>query len=113
METQVSNIEENIGRFSITSHQSEENIKPSTPKLGPRREEDNNIERKMQAALRLNKAIKEQSIKSRLVILNLPRPPGAKQYFHNYMQYLEALTKDLQRVLLVRGSGKEVVTIYS
>ena len=29
------------------------------------------------------------------------------------MEYLEALTEGLNRVLMVRGSGKEVVTIYS
>ena len=29
------------------------------------------------------------------------------------MEYLEALTDGINRVLMVRGSGKEVVTIYS
>ena len=29
------------------------------------------------------------------------------------MDYLDALSEGLQRVLLVRGSGQEVVTIYS
>ena len=29
------------------------------------------------------------------------------------MEYLEVLTEGLDRVLMVRGSGKEVVTIFS
>jgi hypothetical protein len=29
------------------------------------------------------------------------------------MDFLEALTEGLERVLLVRGGGREVVTIYS
>lgn len=29
------------------------------------------------------------------------------------MEFLEVLTEGLNRVLLVRGSGREVITIYS
>lgn len=29
------------------------------------------------------------------------------------MNFLEALTEGLERVLMVRGGGKEVITIYS
>lgn len=29
------------------------------------------------------------------------------------MEFLEVLTEDLERVLMVRGSGSEVITIYS
>lgn len=32
---------------------------------------------------------------------------------HPDMEFLEVLTEGLNRVLLVRGSGREVVTIYS
>lgn len=69
--------------------------------------------RKMDNAIKLNKAIKEKSWSSRLVILNLPKPPKSSEGFHHYMEYLEVLTNGLERVLLVRGSGKEVITIYS
>lgn len=32
---------------------------------------------------------------------------------HHYMEFLEALTEGLERVLMVRGGGREVITIYS
>ena len=35
------------------------------------------------------------------------------QLSHLDMHYLDALSDNLQRVLLVRGSGREVVTMYS
>ncbi|KRY33048.1 Solute carrier family 12 member 6 [Trichinella spiralis] len=69
--------------------------------------------RKMNTALLLNNVIRERSSTSRLIVLSLPKPPQSKSEFKNYMEYMEALTDGLPRVLLVRGSGKEVVTIYS
>uniref|UniRef100_A0A5S6Q8T5 Solute carrier family 12 member 6 n=1 Tax=Trichuris muris TaxID=70415 RepID=A0A5S6Q8T5_TRIMR len=71
------------------------------------------IVRKMNTALLLNNVIRERSSTSRLIVLSLPKPPLTKTDFKNYMEYLEVLTEGLPRVLLVRGSGREVVTIYS
>ncbi|KFD56271.1 hypothetical protein M513_02726 [Trichuris suis] len=71
------------------------------------------IVRKMNTALLLNSVIRERSSTSRLIVLSLPKPPVTKNDFKNYMEYLEVLTEGLPRVLLVRGSGREVVTIYS
>lgn len=33
--------------------------------------------------------------------------------FSSDMEFLEVLTEGLERVLLVRGGGREVITIYS
>uniref|UniRef100_A0A915JEN2 SLC12A transporter C-terminal domain-containing protein n=1 Tax=Romanomermis culicivorax TaxID=13658 RepID=A0A915JEN2_ROMCU len=74
---------------------------------------DGNKLRKMHTALKMNRLIKEKSSTGcRLYVLNLPRPPHSREGLVYYMEYLEALTDGLERVLLVRGSGKEVITIY-
>ena len=80
--------------------------------------------RQMHSAVRLNQYIVSKSAHARLVIVNMPTPTqnrsgaagsGAaerqqEQRDWNYMNYLETLTEGLPRVLLVRGSGFEVVS---
>ncbi|KAJ7516469.1 hypothetical protein O6H91_22G059400 [Diphasiastrum complanatum] len=61
---------------------------------------------------KLNDLIFEQSKNAQLVLLNLP------DHYHGveparYMEYCEELTKGLRRVLLVRGTGKELWTANS
>ncbi|KAI3380684.1 hypothetical protein SNEBB_004455 [Seison nebaliae] len=76
---------------------------------------DNAIVRKMHTAVKLNETIVKNSQDAQLVIINLPSPPkflnSAADY--RYMEYCEALTQKLDRLLVIRGSGKEVVTIFS
>ncbi|XP_072169612.1 solute carrier family 12 member 4-like [Diadema setosum] len=69
--------------------------------------------RRMHTAVRLNEVIVEKSHDAHLVILNLPGPPKHAYAEQNYMEYLEVLTEGLDRVLMVRGGGREVITIYS
>lgn len=69
--------------------------------------------KKMHTAVKLNKAIIEKSKESQLVVINLPQPPRKRLGVENYMEYIEVLTENLDRVLLVRGTGREVITIYS
>lgn len=69
--------------------------------------------RRMHTAVRLNEVIVQKSHDARLVLINLPGPPKNESGYENYMEYLEVLTEGLERVLLVRGSGMEVITIYS
>uniref|UniRef100_A0A8C2J9M6 Solute carrier family 12 member 5a n=1 Tax=Cyprinus carpio TaxID=7962 RepID=A0A8C2J9M6_CYPCA len=69
--------------------------------------------RRMHTALRLNEVIVKKSQEAKLVLLNMPGPPKNRSGEENYMEFMEVLTEGLNRVLLVRGGGREVITIYS
>ncbi|XP_065219429.1 solute carrier family 12 member 4 isoform X3 [Planococcus citri] len=71
--------------------------------------------RRMHTAVKLNEVIRSKSSDAKLVIFNLPGPPKdpAIEKESNYMEFLEVLTEGLDCVLMVRGSGREVITIYS
>ncbi|CAH1779571.1 unnamed protein product [Owenia fusiformis] len=69
--------------------------------------------RRMHTAVRLNEVIVQKSHEAALVLINLPGPPKNVAGNENYMEFLEVLTEGLDRVLMVRGGGREVITIYS
>ncbi|XP_051943100.1 solute carrier family 12 member 7-like isoform X2 [Hippocampus zosterae] len=69
--------------------------------------------RRMHTAVKLNEVVAKKSQDSQLVLLNMPGPPKNKKGDENYMEFLEVLMEGLDRVLLVRGGGREVITIYS
>ncbi|CAF4626991.1 unnamed protein product [Rotaria sp. Silwood1] len=71
--------------------------------------------RKMHSAVRLNEQIKERSRDAKLVLINLPSPPTKQSTLaaYSYMEYVDVLTEGLDRLLLMRGSGREVITIFS
>nr|XP_033506753.1 solute carrier family 12 member 7-like isoform X4 [Epinephelus lanceolatus] len=69
--------------------------------------------RRMHTAVRLNEVVLKNSCESQLVLLNMPGPPKNRKGDENYMEFLEVLMDGLDRVLLVRGGGREVITIYS
>lgn len=56
----------------------------------------------------LNRLIVEKSADAALILINLP-DPFLNMQPERYMVYCEELTQGLNRVLLVHGSGKEVV----
>jgi hypothetical protein len=68
---------------------------------------------RMNTSVKLNNLIVERSHDASLVIVNLPAPPTEPGQEENYMEFLDVLTEGLDRVVMVRGSGLEVVTIYS
>jgi len=76
--------------------------------------ENSNV-RRMHTAVKLNESIVNKSHEAKLVLLNLPGPPkvAGKDKDSSYMEFLEVLTEGLERVLMVRGGGREVITIYS
>lgn len=71
--------------------------------------------RKMHNALSLNGAITNESQNAELVVVNMPLPPSSydKAREISYMEFIEALTDGIERVLLVHGGGQEVVTAFS
>ncbi|XP_045508008.1 solute carrier family 12 member 4 isoform X2 [Colias croceus] len=87
------------------------NPKPNLPNITP----DEGTVRRMHTAVKLNEVIVSRSHDAQLVILNLPGPPRDTKLEResNYMEFLEVLTEGLEKVLMVRGGGREVITIYS
>uniref|UniRef100_A0A8B9LK37 Solute carrier family 12 member 7b n=1 Tax=Astyanax mexicanus TaxID=7994 RepID=A0A8B9LK37_ASTMX len=69
--------------------------------------------RRMHTAVKLNEVVVNKSQGAQLVLLNMPGPPKNRGGDENYMEFLEVLLEGLNRVLLVRGGGREVITIYS
>ncbi|KAM9488190.1 solute carrier family 12 member 7 isoform 5-T5 [Clarias gariepinus] len=69
--------------------------------------------RRMHTAVKLNEVVLNKSQDAQLVLLNMPGPPKNRGGDENYMEFLEVLLEGLNRVLLVRGGGREVITIYS
>ncbi|XP_064611354.1 solute carrier family 12 member 4-like isoform X2 [Liolophura sinensis] len=91
---------------------SPQNSKSVAKEFGNLKPNDRNV-RRMHTAVRLNETIVDKSHSAHLVILNMPAPPKSEAGEENYMEYLEVLCEGLERVLMVRGSGREVITIYS
>ncbi|KAJ3611564.1 hypothetical protein NHX12_021579 [Muraenolepis orangiensis] len=69
--------------------------------------------RRMHTAVKLNEVVVNKSQGAHLVLLNMPGPPRNRGGDENYMEFLEVLLEGLNRVMLVRGGGREVITIYS
>ncbi|KAK0046372.1 solute carrier family 12 member 4 [Biomphalaria pfeifferi] len=87
---------------SIDAYSKKESIYPSPDEI-----------KIMNNALTLNATIRQQSSDAELVILNLPSVPISRKGQANYMTFLEELTDGLSRMLLVRGTGSEVITVYN
>ena len=86
---------------------------------------------KIHQASGLNKKIAEHSAEASLVFLNMPPFPlennqgieyatwGAQELKinsdqeSNYMKYIDSLTRNLKRIVMVRTTGNEVITAYN
>ncbi|CAH8652259.1 unnamed protein product [Heterobilharzia americana] len=91
-------------------------------KMGPKGETPSNkmhsgkmskTQRRLHCAVRLNELLRDYSSESALVIVNMPGPSRTMGSEYYYMDYIETLTDGLSRILLVRGTGREVITAFS
>ena len=62
-------------------------------------------------AERINRLMREHSDDCALTVVNLPLKTRMQP--EHFVDYVSVLTKGIDRMLLVRGSGKEVVTSYA
>jgi len=69
-------------------------------------------EKTLECAKKLNEAIKKQSGNASMVITNLPDVPEEESAF-GYMQFIEHLTAELPRTLLIRGTAGEMITAFT
>ena len=71
--------------------------------------------RRMHTAIRMNRYLLEYSHRAELVVLYMPGLPPTTDpaALGLHMGLVEAMTEGLSRTLLVRGGGREVITIFS
>eukprot|EP00039_Didymoeca_costata_P006209 m.88294 g.88294 ORF g.88294 m.88294 type:complete len:942 (+) comp13158_c0_seq1:178-3003(+) len=75
--------------------------------------------RLMQTATKMNSVLREHSMEASLVMLSLPEvpspEPGQDEAKTNvkYLELLEELIAGLNRVIMIRGGGSEVITIFN
>lgn len=82
----------------------------------PWRITDNELElyrAKTHRQIRLNELLKEHSSTANLIVISLPLARKGAVSSALYMAWLEALSKDLPPILLVRGNHQSVLTFYS
>ncbi|KAJ3110387.1 hypothetical protein HDU96_006653 [Phlyctochytrium bullatum] len=78
---------------------------------------------RMNTAVKLNELFRTKSANARLVLSNLPTPPRCQVASSSssripdydadeYLEYVDAMTAGIPRIMLVKGTGFEVVTNY-
>ncbi|CAF0780703.1 unnamed protein product [Rotaria sordida] len=76
--------------------------------------EDLQVRKKMHSAARLNQTILERSRHSQLVLINLPKVPRTNiNADYAYIEFVNQLCEGIYRCILVKGGGREVITIFS
>lgn len=68
-------------------------------------------ENRLQTAKAFNSELRKYSSLANLVITNLPLIRSSKA--SEYLGYVDLMTKEIDNVLLIRGSGAEVITTYA
>ncbi|KAF7250307.1 Solute carrier family 12 member 2 [Varanus komodoensis] len=112
----IAAFEEMIEPFRLHEDDKEQDVADKIKEDEPWRITDNEIElykTKSYRQIRLNELLKEHSSTANLIVMSLPVARKSAVSSALYMAWIEALSKDLPPVLLVRGNHQSVLTFYS
>ncbi|KAE8284706.1 Solute carrier family 12 member 2 [Larimichthys crocea] len=112
----VAAFEEMIEPYRLKEDDMEQEAAESLKNREPWRITDNELElyrAKSNRQIRLNELLKEHSSTANLIVMSLPLARKGTVSSALYMAWLEALSKDLPPILLVRGNHQSVLTFYS
>ncbi|XP_034565852.1 solute carrier family 12 member 2 [Notolabrus celidotus] len=112
----VAAFEELIEPYRLKEDDMEQEAAESLKNSEPWRITDNELElyrAKTNRQIRLNELLKEHSSTANLIVMSLPLARKGAVSSTLYMAWLEALSKDLPPVILVRGNHQSVLTFYS
>ncbi|KFP03766.1 Solute carrier family 12 member 2, partial [Calypte anna] len=111
----IAAFEEMIEPFRLHEDDKEQEVADKLKEDEPWRITDNELElykTKTYRQIRLNELLKEHSNMANIIVMSLPVARKGAVSSALYMAWLEALSKDLPPVLLVRGNHQSVLTFY-
>uniref|UniRef100_A0A8C4KEQ6 Solute carrier family 12 member 3 n=1 Tax=Dromaius novaehollandiae TaxID=8790 RepID=A0A8C4KEQ6_DRONO len=112
----IAAFEEMIEPFRLHEEDKEQEAADKMKEDEPWRITDNELElykTKTYRQIRLNELLKEHSSTANIIVMSLPVARKGAVSSALYMAWLEALSKDLPPILLVRGNHQSVLTFYS
>lgn len=112
----VAAFEEMIEPFRLHEDEKEQDVADKMKEEEPWRITDNELElykTKTHRQIRLNELLKEHSSTANIIVMSLPVARKGAVSSALYMAWIEALSKDLPPILLVRGNHQSVLTFYS
>ncbi|XP_053149518.1 solute carrier family 12 member 2 isoform X2 [Hemicordylus capensis] len=112
----IAAFEEMIEPFRLHEDDKEQDVADKMKEDEPWRITDNELElhkTKSHRQIRLNELLKEHSGTANLIVMSLPVARKSAVSSALYMAWIEALSKDLPPILLVRGNHQSVLTFYS
>ncbi|XP_075034918.1 solute carrier family 12 member 2 isoform X1 [Mixophyes fleayi] len=112
----VAAFEEMIEPFRLHEDEKEQDVADKMKEEEPWRITDNELElykTKTHRQIRLNELLKEHSSTANVIVMSLPVARKGAVSSALYMAWIEALSKDLPPILLVRGNHQSVLTFYS
>ncbi|KAM4708087.1 solute carrier family 12 member 2 isoform 1-T2 [Discoglossus pictus] len=112
----VAAFEEMIEPFRLHEDEKDQEVADKMKEEEPWRITDNELElfkTKTHRQIRLNELLKEHSSTANVIVMSLPVARKGSVSSALYMAWIDALSKDLPPILLVRGNHQSVLTFYS